>query len=413
MKPSVLSFLLSFLLLGFLFTSCEKSDPEPQREKSKRTVLVYLIGKNTIYNDLKTDYNEIKEGFSKLNNEEDFTLIVFISISKYYIVPQLIKLEKDKQGRVVEKILETYDEQMNSTDPDVMRDILIDAYSKYPSESYGLVMESHADGWLPYPSIKVRAFGDDNGKAINITDLAKILENVTNNIGTKLDYLLFDACFMQSIEVAYELRHSVKHLIGSPTEVPGPGGPYNVLLPSLFDLSTNCSKKILDSYFDYYAPKYVDDALKNSNDNWTGGIALSSIDIQYIEELTQITRQLLSYLQKENIYLKELPFYDLRRSGDYSSLRFYHDIYAFLESVNINDEDYKLLFNEWKSIYYQMVYYRHTPKIYSSHDRYNLFSVEGTHGLSFYIPRLGYEPMTEHYKTHQWYRAGGWSDLGW
>lgn len=417
MKPSVLSFLLSFLILGVFFASCEKSkdEPEPPLEKSKRTVLVYLVGKNSISSHLEDDYEEIKEGFSKLKSSEDFNLLVFISNSGNFYIPRLLKLEKNEEGLVIEKIINTYNssKDFNSTNVDVMQDILIDAYSSYPSESYGLVMESHADGWMPYPSIKVRAFGDDRKKSINITDLAKVLETVTHNIGAKLDYILFDACFMQSIEVAYELRHSVKHIIGSATEIPGPGGPYDILVPSLFDLNTNYSKQILDSYFEYYNEMYTGSP---STLSWTMGVALSSIDLQYIEKLTEQTKQLLTstFDIKETIDLSKsrVPFYDNRGSASspYSYTHFYFDIYYFMEYFLVDEN--KGLFEEWKKIFNQLVYSRNTPLVYTAHPG-RMFSVEGTHGLSFYIPRTGYEPMTEHYKTHQWYRSGGWSDLGW
>lgn len=413
MKPSILSALLAFFLLGLVFTSCEKSDPEPQPKKSKRTVLVYLVGKNDISGHLEDDYEEIKEGFSKLKSNEDFNLLVFISNTGSFVTPTLLKLESNKEGRVIEKIINTYNSsvEFNSTDSDVMRDILIEAYSRYPSESYGLVLESHADGWMPYPSIKARWFGDDRKKSITITDLAKVLETVTHSIGTKLDYILFDACFMQSIEVAYELRNSVKHLIGSPTEIPGPGGPYDILVPSLFDLSANYSKHILDSYFEYYNELYTG---YRSTLSWTMGVALSTIDLQYLEKFTEQTKQLLTstFDIRETLDLSEIPYYDNRggSSSYYSYKHFYFDIYYFMEYFLVDQN--KNLFAEWQKTFNQLVYYRTTPEVYTARPG-KMISMEDTHGLSFYIPRLGYEPMTEHYKTHQWYRAGGWSDLGW
>lgn len=411
MKPSILSALLAFFLLGLVFTSCEKSDPEPQPEKSKRTVLVYLVGKNDISGHLEKDYKEIKEGFVNFNEDKDYNLLVFISLEYNYSTPQLIKLEKDNAGRVVENVVKTYDYKINSTNPAVMQSVFLDAFSLYPSQSYGLVMESHADGWMPYPSIKVRSFGDDNGESINITDLAKVLETVTHSIGTKLDYILFDACFMQSIEVAYELRNSVKHIIGSATEVPGPGGPYDILVPSLFDLSTNYSKHILDSFFEYYNELYTG---YHSTLSWTMGVALSSIDLQYLEKFTEQTKQLLTstFDIRETLDLSEIPYYDNRggSSSYYSYKHFYFDIYYFMEYFLVDQN--KNLFAEWQKTFNQLVYYRTTPEVYTAHPG-KMISMEDTHGLSFYPPPVGYEFMIEHYKTHQWYRVGGWSDLGW
>ena len=45
------------------------------------------------------------------------------------------------------------------------------------------------------------------------------------------DFIMFDACFMMSVEVAYEVRNYTDYYIGSPTENPGPGAPYDKVVP--------------------------------------------------------------------------------------------------------------------------------------------------------------------------------------
>ena len=66
---------------------------------------------------------------------------------------------------------------------------------------------------------------------MNIEDLVTIL---SADAVPHFDFVLFDACFMQSIEVAYALRNFTDYYIGSPTEIPGPGARYDVLVPALF-----------------------------------------------------------------------------------------------------------------------------------------------------------------------------------
>lgn len=414
-RSSVIFTLFYFLLLGFIMSSCDKDDFPNVPEKSKRTVLMYLVGKNSLSDDLMYDFNEIKQGYLLYPNAEEINLLIYISNKSKYDTPTLLKLHKEEfNNSILEEEVNIYPE-VNSTDPEVMRKIFLKAFTSYPAQSYGLIMGSHADGWLPYPEIKMRSFGVDNGKAINIVDLASVLNDVTKGIGKKLDYILFDACFMQSIEVAYELRNSVNYLIGSPTEVPGPGGPYDVMVPSLFNTSTDFYKEIVDVFYDYYEEKYNGTVPVNDKDpeKWTGGIALSSISVQYIEKYTQLTNLLLtqSLKERESLNLKDIPHYDLRAWGHYSGYKFYHDLYRLLKSIT--KEENQDLFNQWEVVHNKMVYYRHTPKVYSAYDRWNLFSIEGTHGVSCYVPRQGYENMTNHYRTHQWYEAGGWKDLDW
>ena len=68
---------------------------------------------------------------------------------------------------------------------------------------------SHSDGWLPSTAqgattVNFRAFGADrdnnmysDGKRMDILDLRKTLEKFP-----EFDFILFEACDMQSIEVA-------------------------------------------------------------------------------------------------------------------------------------------------------------------------------------------------------------------
>ena len=56
--------LLPFLLLAFLFVSCEKEGtllPEPEPEIAERTVLVYIMGQNSLSGFIQADVDEMKQ----------------------------------------------------------------------------------------------------------------------------------------------------------------------------------------------------------------------------------------------------------------------------------------------------------------------------------------------------------------
>lgn len=42
-----------------------------------------------------------------------------------------------------------------------------------------------------------------------------------------MEYILFDDCYMSSLEAAYDLRHVTRHLIACPTEIMAYGMPYS------------------------------------------------------------------------------------------------------------------------------------------------------------------------------------------
>ena len=123
----------------------------------------------------------------------------------------------------------------------------------YPNQKYGLVIWSHADGWTPWTTTRATAPDNSTGNAIDIDLLAQALPD------GGLEHIWFDACFMGSIEVFYQLRNKARYLIGSPTEVvmasayDASGIPYHKVLPYLLSheetfLVTACKKYIQHYY---------------------------------------------------------------------------------------------------------------------------------------------------------------------
>ena len=145
----------------------------------------------------------------------------------------------------------------------------------FPSKHYGLVLWSHASGWIP----KRKAFGIDNNKNSNYSNsgteleipaLRGILEQLPH-----LDFILSDACLMQTVEVAHELRQVTDYLIGSPSEIPGEGAPYDrIMLPMMRGNAT----EIAEQYYQYFTDRQ--------------GVALSVVDCRQMDNLAIATAPL-------------------------------------------------------------------------------------------------------------------------
>lgn len=82
---------------------------------------------------------------------------------------------------------------------------------------------------------------------IETTDLADAMADA----GFHTEYILFDACYMSSVEVAYELKDVIHYLIASPTEVISYGFPYITMGKHL--LGTPNYKGIVDSFISFYS----------------------------------------------------------------------------------------------------------------------------------------------------------------
>lgn len=213
-------YLLFFFVFPLFMSACRGDDPIPDPPvDGKRTVLVYMAADNSI-NPLASftdgDLEELKAGMASIDNTSDMHLLVYIDTG----FPRLIEIE-NKGGTVVETIVKEYEDR-NSCGVAETQEVFNDVFgnSLYKAESYGLIYWSHGEGWIPTPLPSTRWIGNDKtggGHYMNIEDLKLVLQNAPH-----FDFIMFDACFMQSVEVAYELRDCCDYYIGFPAENPGP-----------------------------------------------------------------------------------------------------------------------------------------------------------------------------------------------
>lgn len=73
-----------------------------------------------------------------------------------------------------------------------------------------------------------RAYGPDGEEYMSAGDLVEGLSEI------KFDYVIFDVCFMSSIELLYDLKDNARYILASPAEIMGKGIPYHKVLPLLF-----------------------------------------------------------------------------------------------------------------------------------------------------------------------------------
>ena len=217
-----------------------------------------------------------------------------------------------------------------------------------------------------------------------------------------IDFVLFDACFMQSIEVAYALRNFTDYYIGSPTEIPGPGARYDVLVPALFS-DGEVALKVAAAYYEPYK-KIYNGGSGISNTNWTGGVSVCALQSSVLESLASITKQVLSE-NADSEELRSLVFnYDQRRES--SNIGYYDFVQLMQQLTDASG------FATWKQVYDMAVpYWETTSKNYSGYT--GMFSMEGSSGVSHYIPSLSKQAAAAAFRSTDWYKSAGLSKLGW
>lgn len=418
-----------YCLLVVFLAACSNEIPEQQPAKrSGRTVLAYLISNNS-RNSVSLDTylrDNVIDMYTALGNmKESCTLLVFY---RPYVNdtplgnPTLMSFYTDGRGNVnnqpaltgtnltfesICQVAEKKEYTMNSqiaTDPTVMEEVFKDMQTAAPSDSYGVILGSHAGGWMQGNSVKTKAFGDDNGYNIDIPDLAEVLKN---SFTKKLDFVLFDACMMGTAEVCYELKDVTSHCVASVQETYVDGFPYDQVLPYLYADSIDYSA-VCHEFISYNKTKGV----------WG---TCAAVDCTQMENLAEAVKaQLLKW--EEALPSVTLDNLHVQQYGVESYRYFSYDVLDFFRELGrksgVADTDLNTEIASVQTALNQAVIAKecipNPPSVYSD------FKVDDTRfcGIGMYIPEA-YNPYvtsktswnTYYESSIAWYRAAGWDTL--
>ncbi len=409
MKP--FGMILSMLAALLLLASCHKGDDPVPDTRPSRTVLVYMVADNSLKSQTSGDINEMMQGILDVDETQMKTnLLLYVDD---YSTPQLFRISNEN-GEAQKTLVHSYTTEQTSTDADVFKSVLSMVTSKYAADSYGLVYWSHGDGWMPAELMKMRStnlrwIGQDinNGNGTHyygdIDDVAAAVKSVVG----RMDFVMFDACYMLTTEVAYAFKDCTDYIIGSPTEIPGPGAPYDKILPYMFSPRSTYATDMARAYFDYYNEKY-DGGNGLSNSNWTGGVSIGVISTSAVEALADATAAALaSAAGADPATLRQTVLdYDKRTTRSHIG---YYDLCGIMSTL-LSAED----LSAWQSAYNGTLTYWQTTALNYSYFAH-MFSMEKAKGMAQYIPvsaALSDNKDTAYHSTG-WYRAAGLSQLGW
>ncbi len=152
-------------------------------------------------------------------------------------------------------------------------------FSIDPSRKF-LIIWDHGSSWIGDSkyrndlSSRAVALDEDSKDALTIPELSEALN------GLKIDLLGFDACFMGSVEVVYQLRKDVNYIIASGDYEPGDGWNYS-FLKNLSGSPVDVAKSAVNSYSKEYSGSYQ---------KWS----LSVFDTSKIDELVSEFKDIVS-----------------------------------------------------------------------------------------------------------------------
>lgn len=424
---------IPLISLCCILTSCsdEESFSIPKYDTYRRSVIVYMAAQNSLGSTgaSRLDSAEIVRGASKLTDSHDNVFLFIDDMEK----PRLYRICRYRNNTFYPKVL-TWSTDLCSSDPATLCNLLKYVSTNYPSQSYGLVMWSHADGWLIADNTQNtldntnRSFGldvgpggdpqndtDSTGKigaSMNISDMA---DAITRS-GVHLDYIFFDACLMQCVEVAYELRNVADYIVASATSTSAYGAFYESLIPNaLFAYPATDENVSLISQQYYY------DAVENpdlKSKYGKVGNAISTIKTKYLEQLAQATAQYISPLFADKITpsLDDIQTYMNSRIFNAPN---YYDMGSAAYKL-LSEEDYQ----NWLSIARKCVIDHHASDsfiigyINNMPVETTLFDPDHALCVSMFLPQkkyngYPYNPFNTQFRKTSWYRAAGWEVTGW
>lgn len=374
---------LLLILLILIVTGCSKTEHEPPLVPADRAVLIYMAADNNLSSQSYKNIESIKKG--ALDNLKGSRLLIYYDQQERNTKPELIEIYQEG-NQIKSRVRKEYSEH-NSASIEVLSEVIKDAFRGDQSKSKGLILWSHGTAWLPVDQRSwTRAFGQDGNDEMEIYELKKALPD------SFFDFIIFDACFMGSVEVCYELKDKAKYILSSPTEIFAEGLPYQLIVRDLFSGSSleKSLTSICETYFSYYQGK-------------SGVYKHVSISLVKTEELPklmslcgQITRHTTNFFDVDIEGVQPMMYANSRT-------KILHDFRDFYSRIATTDE----LTSLDKLLNNIMVYKNSADYIYTNQITGGTsFPMKKYSGLSTYVPRRT-TPM-----LNQWYYENiDWSDI--
>lgn len=364
--------LIYLLLIAFVTIACDPVNEEPPVYTVKdKTVLIYMVGNNNLSSNAVQNLSDLKKGYIP---QEDGNLLVYYHTAN--TSPYLFNIYEDKDGVVVQDTVYRFPVQ-NSAEAASLTSAMKIVQTMYPAREYGLFLWSHGTGWLPegYYAENPKSFGSENGVEMDIAELEAALPY-------KLSYVIFDACLMGGVEVAYQLKDSVDYVLASPAEILSDGFPYSKIMQHLFRSPADL-QSVAKEYFDYYNAQ-------------SGSSRSATISLVKTSALNKVAEASTVIFEK---YRDAVSTFDASGVQRYyrSDKYWFYDFGDYI--TQLAGEDAAPLL---KALDNAVVYKAATPKFLLSSGGFTI-DPQRYSGLSIYIPNNTPDPvLTEFYKKLKW-----------
>lgn len=425
----IINIITGFMVMAASFGCCPIDKPEDDcvdAGKSRKVLLLYSAGYNSLRNYLLEDIGELKQGWLPGSGCKEDILLVYSHTPKVngaYDIPtspHLMRIYKDDEGKVITDTLKSYPAGSISASGAQLNEVLTYVRDNFEARSYGMIFSSHATGYLPAgyysdpygyrftpsgmmrsraaaipmpvpyiepdfdPSLPmVKSIGQDQVGAIGQRvsyemDIADFAEAIP----MELDYILFDACLMGGIEVAFELRDKCRLLGFSQAEVLAEGFDYKTLTKHLLEREEPYPQGVCEDYFMQYD---VQSGVYRS-------ATISLVDCSRLEPLAEVCRDFFTTHREEIDGIDPEKTQVFFRSGKH----WFYDLESIIIQAGADENELAELHSALEEC---VLYKGHTPEFMSE------FRIDTFSGFSMYLPGCGTEELAKFYKTLLWNQA--------
>lgn len=345
---------LLILLATLFIVGCHEDVPAPYpvpKNLPNKTIFVYMpwsAARNnetgSLYNNFLQNIEDIEAAIEAEKGLGRNKLMVFIATSANHAA--LIEVKYAANGRCQRDTLQHFDSHNMPayTTANGLASLLSKVKVEAPAKQYALIVGCHGTGWL-FSEGKSRARtryfgGSDHYFQTNIPTLAAAIEQAK----MRMQFVMFDDCYMSNVEVAYEMRHATDYLIGCCSEILAYGMPYKNIWKHLTQPKPNY-KEVVNEFHNFY-----------SNYKWPYG-NIGVTDCSKVEEVAARMKTINAATANN---AKLIDWEDIQRLDGYEKTIFF-DMGDYVNKL-CNTPETQSMAREMQTALAQLVPYKSTTK---------------------------------------------------
>lgn len=373
---------LTFLSLCILCTTaCTENDPntptEPQT--AEKTIFVFMPHSTNLYKYLLDNIAGMKRAIESNKWLGNTRLVVFIAKDKKQSA--LINIKYDK-GVCKQDTLEKFYSPIYLTTNGRVE--LLNKVKEYaPAHRYAMIVGCHGMGWIPSSTVfnrnTLRYFGGlEKEYKIDIDDFATSIKAA----GMKMQFIMFDDCYMSSMEVAYDLKDVTDYIIASTSEVMAYGMPYQNIYQHLMSAQPDY-KALCNGFYEFY-----------SNSGTPYG-TIGVIDCRYVDEMASMMKSINATHTFDLSLLDNVQDLD----GETYKPTIFFDFDDYVRQLCTNDND---AYEQFHNVLLRLVPYKAATEYIYSGSTNKKTKVDHFSGITISDPSTRQEIAESKRQTNWW-----------